>query len=455
MKSQSLPVNILALLDSIINEAVSKISEFTTKPTAFSRHRVINVSKLIMLIINMQSESIQKELFKNISLSGCSITASAFVQAKAKLKPDIFRYIFDQLNMNLDSLKLYNDEYRLFAIDGSDFNQVWNPKSENIVCFEDSNRKPYCQVHLNALYDLENKIYQDCVIQAKNKMDERKAAVEMLSRLECGKYIVLMDRGYLSFNMIQHCNVNKDCYYVIRSKTGFTAIKEISQLPDEEYDGILDCWVTTSNHFYTQNKDHLNIHLVNHVNHQYKKFKSKNSKDNSWDFKQFCHVRFRVCKFRINPDDAPNKEQWEVLVTNLDADKFPLERMKELYNLRWGIEKSFKTLKYDDCGIQFHSKKDEFVKMELYAHLIAYNVIMSMVNQAYAPHPKSKSNSEYQINLSMAFFIVHFLLGTGSPKKYYETMLYMISRFAGIIRPNRNYQRKMHPRSAVVFNYRL
>ncbi len=75
----------------------------------------------------------------------------------------------------------------------------------------------------------------------------RKAAVEMLSRLECGKYIVLMDRGYLSFDMIQHCNVNKDCYYVIRLKTGFTAIKESSQLPDEEYDGILDCWVTISN----------------------------------------------------------------------------------------------------------------------------------------------------------------------------------------------------------------
>ncbi|MDD6408052.1 MAG: transposase [Lactobacillus equicursoris] len=69
----------------------------------------------------------------------------------------------------------------------------------------------------------------------------------------------------------------------------------------------------------------------------------------------------------MNPDDAPNKEQWEVLVTNLDADRFPLDRMKELCNLRWEIEKFFKTLKDDDCGIQFHSKKDEFVKMELYA----------------------------------------------------------------------------------------
>lgn len=455
MKSQSLPVNILALLDSVINEAVSKISEFTTKPAAFSRHRLIDVSKLIMVIINMQSESIQKELFKNISLSGCGITASAFVQAKAKLKPDIFRYIFDQLNKSLISLKLYKDEYRLFAIDGSDFNQVWNPKSENVVLFKDAKHKSYCQVHLNALYDLENKTYQDCVIQPKSKMDERKAAVEMLSRLECGKYIVLMDRGYLSFNMIQHCNVNKDCYYVIRSKTGFSAIKEISQLPDEEYDGILDCWVTTSNHFYTQNKDHLNIHLVNHINHQYKKFRSKNSKDNSWDFNQFCHVKFRVCKFRINPDDAPDKEQWEVLVTNLEADKFPLDRMKELYNLRWGIEESFKTLKYDDCGIQFHSKKDEFVKMELYAHLIAYNVIMTMVNQAYAPNPNSKSGNTYRINLSMAFFSAHYLLGAGWLEKDYGELLYMISTYTGIIRPNRSYKRNVRQRSAVVFNYRL
>jgi hypothetical protein len=46
-------------------------------------------------------------------------------------------------------------------------------------------------------------------------------------------------------------------------------------------------------------------------------------------------------------------------------------------------------------------------------------------------------------------------LGTGSLKKDYETLLYMISMFAGIIMPNRNYQRKMHPRSAVDFNYRL
>lgn len=138
-------------------------------------------------------------------------------------------------------------------------------------------------------------------------------------------------------------------------------------------------------------------------------------------------------------------------MTNLDADKFPFDRMKELYNLRWGIEQSFKTLKCDDCGIQFHSKKDEFVKMELYAHLIAYNVIMIMVNQAYAPHPKSKSDSTYH----MAFFSAHYLLGAGWLKKDYEELLYMISMYIGMIRPNRSYNRNIHSRSAVVFNYRL
>ena len=42
--------------------------------------------------------------------------------------------------------------------------------------------------------------------------------------------------------------------------------------------------------------------------------------------------------------------------------------MKEIYHLRWGIETSFRELKYDLSGVQFHSKKDQFVYIEIYAH---------------------------------------------------------------------------------------
>ncbi|WP_309146162.1 transposase [Lactobacillus helveticus] len=35
--------------------------------------------------------------------------------------------------------------------------------------------------------------------------------------------------------------------------------------------------------------------------------------------------------------------------------------MKELYHLRWGIETSFKKLKYSLGSVQFHSKQDKFM----------------------------------------------------------------------------------------------
>ena len=59
--------------------------------------------------------------------------------------------------------------------------------------------------------------------------------------------------------------------------------------------------------------------------------------------------------------------------------------MKELYHLRWGIESSFRKLKYDLGSIQFHSKQDRFVEMEIYAHMAMFNVVSLINNQAYVP----------------------------------------------------------------------
>lgn len=44
-------------------------------------------------------------------------------------------------------------------------------------------------------------------------------------------------------------------------------------------------------------------------------------------------------------------------MTNLDRTEFPLEEIKELYNKRWGIETSFRELKYAIGLNALHSKK--------------------------------------------------------------------------------------------------
>ena len=50
-----------------------------------------------------------------------------------------------------------------------------------------------------------------------------------------------------------------------------------------------------------------------------------------------------------------------------------LEEIKELYHKRWGIETSFRELKYAIGLSALHSKKRESIKQEIYARLLLYN----------------------------------------------------------------------------------
>lgn len=111
-------------------------------------------------------------------------------------------------------------------------------------------------------------------------------------------------------------------------------------------------------------KDTEIIRLVNSPKRHYKKYFSLNTKNQRWDFGQFCHVKCRVVKFHINNPDT-GKEEWGVLLTNLNCFEFPLRKMKNLYHKRWDIETSFRELKYALGGVQFHSRKDDFVLMEI------------------------------------------------------------------------------------------
>ena len=56
-----------------------------------------------------------------------------------------------------------------------------------------------------------------------------------------------------------------------------------------------------------------------------------------------------------------------MLMTNLDAAQFPLSALRELYARRWGIETSFRELKYTVGLIHLHSRKSDLVRQEIFA----------------------------------------------------------------------------------------
>ena len=53
--------------------------------------------------------------------------------------------------------------------------------------------------------------------------------------------------------------------------------------------------------------------------------------------------------------------------------KISTEELRELYNMRWGIETSFRDIKYAAGLLFFHSRKKDLVIQEIYAKLILYN----------------------------------------------------------------------------------
>ena len=131
--------------------------------------------------------------------------------------------------------------------------------------------------------------------------------------------------------------------------------------------------------------------------------------------------------------------------TNLDPETFPVEKIKELYHLRWGIETSFRELKHIIGLSCLHGKKTDFLLQEVFARLIFYNYASLIARQVPAPQGK-------QINFSVAILVCkQFLKGKIRSAQIFE----ILSMHLSPIRPGRQYKRYQNPVSAVAFQYRL
>lgn len=450
----------LDTLNSVISGVVKDLDRYKKHPEDFTRTRKLPADTFLKVTLNMQGNSLNAELFNAFPNIDDRMTASAYEQAKDKLNPQIFEDILREFNKTAP-VKLLNDKYRVFAIDGCDFTTPYNPVSENIMYVntgrprkDGEDTKPYCQIHANFLYDTQSRLYWDCIMQPKPKANERDAAIEMIKRLDnSSPFIVIMDRGYDGFNMIETLNRIPNCYYIIRTKAGHGGIREIGALPDKDCDKEMTFRVTTSNAYYVTWKDTENIHMINHSKRHYKKYMSPNTKQQRWDFEQFCNVKCRVVKFRINDPDT-GRQEWEVLLTNLNRFEFPIPVMKEMYHSRWDIETSFRELKYALGGINFHSKKDDFIKMELWSHFIMFNAVSMNIARVKVPQ-QADNKWNYAVDFKMACTITrkYFRIDNHAPP---DGIYAEILGYTNPVREGRTDRRKaVKPKTAVWFVYRV
>ena len=125
-------------------------------------------------------------------------------------------------------------------------------------------------------------------------------------------------------------------------------------------------------------------------------------------------LSFRIVRFPISEDT------WECIVTNLLEDEFPLEKIKLIYFARWAIEGSFRKLKYTIGLSNFHAYKPEYMKQEIWAKLIAYNITETLINHTVVKHGETKH--EYKVNFSAAAHICRVFLRLTTEKDPIDVM---------------------------------
>lgn len=429
-------------LRNILNHVISVVSNspylFSVNPKSdFTRNRKLSFETVIKNVICMEAGSLKDELLKLNDYSSFTPTSSAFVQARSKIKHDAFKTIFDTFNQKSLVTKTLKG-YRLLAIDGTVL-PIDNSFADEETTIQKINNsdKTFSAFHLNASYDLLECTYDDLVIQGQANFDENGAFVQLVDQYKGNKAIFIADRGYESFNGVEHVSHSENKYLIrvkdIHSKTSI--MKSFGSLPNNEFD--IDVSRLFTRKCTNEIKKHPEIYKYMPRNQRFDYFDE--NKDIPYEF----HTR--IVRFKITDDT------YECIITNLDRNEFTMEEIKELYHKRWGIETSFRELKYAIGLSALHSKKRELIKQEIYARILLYNFSQRIIQKIKIK--KKSTRYLYQVNFTRAFHIIRAFLRkkSGVPLNVES----LIAKEILPIRPNRSNTRPLKPKGVVCFNYRF
>lgn len=366
-----------------------------------------------MLNLLKKSLSLEIENFTNFLKLGSlkKITKSAFVQARMKIKPEVFEHLSQTLinefyTDNDAAIKLWKN-FRLLAVDGSRITLPFTKELKQIYGeVENKNKTGVIQARCSVLYDVDN-LY---VLEGKLtplKQGERELALMHLSH--CKKQdLVIYDRGYPSYAFIKEHIIN-DIPYLMRVKVSFNQ-------------QVID---------FKKSKKETTI--LNIFPGEYTKKSEKLDPKNAG-------IKVRLVRVKLP------KNQTEILITSLlDIEKYPSKIFKKLYQKRWGVETFYDELKNKLKVEHFSGYSNQSIQQDFYAALFISNIqtlIVSELEDEITLENKNKKY-DYKINTNLSYgFLKNRILKLFFSKKSQENSIAELKKLFKEnqipIRPNRS-----------------
>ena len=376
--------------------------------------RKLDFKEDMKILLVCGAASMKKELYEYFDYDIDTVSLPGFIRSRAKIDEPAFMELMDRMNKAYPCDKKYRG-YRL------GFNNY----------------------HLNCLFDLMNHRYIDNITQTLKKKNEIEAMWTMAERYNGEKAIFIADRNYATFNNMEH--IKKTGHkFLIRVKdihSGTSLLKSFRSLPKQgEFDE--DVHITFTKRQTNEIKAHPETYKIIVSNQRFDFLDSEN---------HFYDADYRVVRIKIDG----SVEEYESLITNLDRKIFPAEEIKKLYKLRWDIEVSYRHLKYSVELNALHSKRRDFIRQEIWARLVMFNISTIIIDYV-TDHKLTKKERrlEYKVNITMAvFFTKHFMtIRKGGDPPDLESL---IAKEILPVRDDRHYTRNVRSQGFVSFGYRF
>ena len=403
--------------------------------------RKLDFKEDMKILLVCGAASMKKELYEYFDYDIDTVSLPGFIRSRAKIKEEAFKELMDRMNKAYPCDKKYMG-YRLLSVDGCDLT-IPTDRNDKETYEQYINERGFNNYHLNCLFDLMNHRYIDNITQTLKKKNEIEAMWTMAERYNGEKAIFIADRNYATFNNMEH--IKKTGHkFLIRAKdihSGTSLLKSFRSLPKQgEFDE--DVHITFTKRQTNEIKAHPETYKIIVSNQRFDFLDSEN---------HFYDADYRVVRIKIDG----SVEEYESLITNLDRKLFPASKIKELYRMRWDIEVSYRHLKYSVELNALHSKRRDFIRQEIWARLVMFNISMIIIDYV-TDHKLTKKERrlEYKVNITMAvFFTKHFMtIRKGGDPPDLESL---IAKEILPVRDDRHYTRNVRSQGFVSFGYRF
>lgn len=448
------------------NEVVSSFcsaedtrNEYLVDPARdFTRNRKITLETLVNYQLFRGGGTGTTSLIDFFGPGADRPTQSAMIQRRDRIREGFHERLFHATNRVLLKDALYRGRYNLLACDGMDLNIMPDPADAVTYCSSptvlSAEPRGYNQLHVNALVNVLSGQFVDAEVQNLHEEDERDACILMAKRRPGeAEDIIVADRGYESWNLMAHL-IRDRRHFVIRVKASQKgSICGGLGLPEGETDSWMKVRIVRTNSKAVRDNP-LYRFLPSKCRFDFlPPSRLPNGRGHIADLSDIHHheIAFRVIRFRL-VDDA--SEPFEVLLTDLSEREFPVKMLKEIYHLRWGIETSFRELKYFDGLVNIHSRKRRHAVQEVFMAMIAHNLAKAICLAAC--RPEKTGRHVYEINYRIAAYVCRRYMSrrAGDRAGPMETVAELAKNLSPI-RPDRTFKRNVRPQSFVSFNYRV